>query len=109
MTKYYNGPTVDDINNYEIEDWSKKFIVDMISYFIRRAVLEFRIHPRTSISVPTVLFGYDNIKDLNWLTKELEEAGFKVTIGKEEATNLNDNTTSIVDDIYTISWENHNG
>jgi len=104
MEKYYHGPTVDDIKNYEIEDWSKKFIVDMISYFIRRAVVEYRIKPRTSIAIPTVLFGYERVEDLDWLNKELEEAGFKVTIEKEEDTVVFDNIPVILDGVYIISW-----
>lgn len=103
MGKYYNGPTVDDIKNYNFEEWNKKYIVDMISYFIRKAISSFSIHPRTSISVPISLFG-NSSKDLDWLTKELEEAGFKVTIEKEEEAVIADNTSFIVDGTYIISW-----
>lgn len=105
MDKYYHGPTVDDIKNCDFEEWNKKYVVDMISYFIRKAVMAFTVNPRTSISVPTVLFGYNiYTKDLDWLTKELEEAGFKVTIEKEEEINIDDGTTSMVDGTYIISW-----
>lgn len=105
MGKYYHGPTIDEIKNHNTAECHKKFMADTVAYFIRRSIMEFHIHPRTEISIPISILWCNRESELDWLTKELEEAGFKVTVEKGEELEFGGLTT-IVDGSYRISWEN---
>lgn len=102
MGKYYNGPTADELRSPAItkekEDLRKK-----ISEYVEKCIKNADAHGHTHYIFNEGIFGC-SVKKLDWLTKDLEEAGFKVWV-KHENVYVAEADTTMPNTAYIVSWE----
>ncbi len=102
MGKYYNGPTADELRSpvltKEKEDLRKK-----ISDYVEKCIKNADAHGNTRFVFNEYIFGC-HVETLDWITKDLEEAGFKVEI-KHENVYVAEADTTMPNTAYIVSWE----
>ena len=101
MSKYYDGPSADELRSsitVEKEELRKK-IADYVEKRIRNA----DAHCLKQYIINQSIFNC-SVENLDWLTKDLAEKGFKIEIRHEDVY-AGEVDTCMPNTAYVISWE----
>jgi hypothetical protein len=102
MGKYYNGPTADELRS-PVGTKEKEELRKKISEYVEKCIKNADAHGHSRFVFNEYIFGC-SVKKLDWLSKELIEAGCKVEIEHKNIYCL-EADTCMPNTAYIVSWE----